>query len=68
LLNANFIISHEWERPPVNILTAKLDMLIVQQTTKGMVHPKINSFIIYSPSSWYKFVWISFFCWTQKIF
>ncbi len=30
---------------------------------KGTVLPKI---IIYSPSGYYKPVWVSFFCWTQK--
>ncbi len=36
---------------------------------KGTVHPKSNSIsvIIYSPSSCSKLVWVSFFCWTEKV-
>jgi len=31
---------------------------------KGIVQPKMK--ISYSPSSCFKPVWVSFFCWTQK--
>jgi len=40
----------------------------MKSVLEGMFHPKNQSFIItYSPSGCSKSVWISFFCWTQKI-
>jgi len=35
---------------------------------KGVVHQKNVNSVIYPPSSCCKPEWISFFCWTQKIF
>jgi len=38
-------------------------------SVKGILHPKMmkmNSVIVYTPSSCCKPVWVSFFCWTQR--
>jgi len=43
-----------------------LTMLKKAVLLKGIVHPKMKNISIYSPSSFSKPAWVSFFFWTQK--
>ncbi len=40
--------------------------VIIGQSFKGIVHPKMETIVIYAPSSCSKLVWVSFFCWTKE--
>ncbi len=54
--------SHIWPKNK-NVMTLSV---IIGQSFKGIVHLKMETIVIYAPSSCSKPVWVSFFCWTKE--